>query len=231
VLTGAWSLKAALDLDWDDAGERAQALVRVLEALQRVEAYLKEDLPRADEQEQQQQPAAMGIARGVREQDVLFAEEEEAGVPVLRRGVARERVVSVEDPQMRHGRKSRSVRFSGYNRHVLEDLDTGLLRAVGVTPANAPEAGVTEGIPLELASEGASAGAGGALQGLAAHERRALAQDGVFAGLAEGADGLPGGCGCAVRAWRGGALGEEDVPGVPLAGALHEEHERRAHAT
>src|SRR5215208_5214830 len=33
VLTRARSLKAALDLDWDDAGERAQALLRVLEAL------------------------------------------------------------------------------------------------------------------------------------------------------------------------------------------------------
>jgi hypothetical protein len=46
---------------------------------------------------------------------------------------------------MRHGRKSRSHRFEGYKRHVLRDLDTGLVRAVGVTPANAPEAKVTEG--------------------------------------------------------------------------------------
>ena len=43
---------------------------------------------------------------------------------------------------MRHGRKSRSVRFYGYKRHVLKDLDSGLVRAVGVTPANAPEASV-----------------------------------------------------------------------------------------
>ena len=54
---------------------------------------------------------------------------------------------------MRHGRKSRSVRFSGYKRHVLRDLDTGLLRAVGVTPANAPEASVTEGISRDLAHQ------------------------------------------------------------------------------
>ena len=78
----------------------------------------------------------MGIetARRVRAQEVEQRAAE--GPPVLRRGVARERLVSVEDPQMRHGRKSRSVRFSGYKRHVLRDLDTGLLRA-GVTPANA----------------------------------------------------------------------------------------------
>jgi hypothetical protein len=67
--------------------------------------------------------------------------------------VARERQVSVEDPEMRHGRKSRSHRFEGYKRHVLRDLDTGLVRAVGVTPANAPEAKVTEGIARDLAAQ------------------------------------------------------------------------------
>jgi Transposase DDE domain len=75
------------------------------------------------------------------------------GLPGLRRGVARERQVSVEDPEMRHGRKSRSHRFEGYKRHVLRDLDTGLVRAVGVTPANAPEAKVTEGIARDLAAQ------------------------------------------------------------------------------
>ncbi len=150
VLTEAGSLKAALDLDWDDPGERGAALVRVLEALESVEAYLDDLLPRPDDE---RQPAAIGIARRVREQDVLLPEEESEGAPVLRRGVARERLVSVEDPQMRHGRKSKSVRFSGYKRHVLRDLDTGVVRAVGVTPANAPEASVTEGIARDLARQ------------------------------------------------------------------------------
>jgi len=59
----------------------------------------------------------------------------------------------VEDPEMRHGRKSRSHRFEGYKRHVLRDLDTGLVRAVGVTPANAPEAKVTEGLARDLAAQ------------------------------------------------------------------------------
>ena len=54
---------------------------------------------------------------------------------------------------MRNGRKSRSVRFSAYERHVLQDVDTGLVRTVGVTLANAPEASVTKGIALDLAPE------------------------------------------------------------------------------
>jgi hypothetical protein len=41
---------------------------------------------------------------------------------------------------MRHGRKSRSHLIDGYKRHVLCDLDSGLVCAVGVTAANLPEA-------------------------------------------------------------------------------------------
>jgi transposase len=55
---------------------------------------------------------------------------------------------------MRHGRKSRSVLFNGYKRHVLRDLDTGLIPAVGITPANAPEASVTSDISADLDAAG-----------------------------------------------------------------------------
>ncbi|NES23749.1 MAG: transposase, partial [Symploca sp. SIO3E6] len=51
---------------------------------------------------------------------------------------------------MRHGRKNRTQRIDGYKRHVLRDLDSGLVRAVGVTPANAAEATVTEAIATDL---------------------------------------------------------------------------------
>jgi hypothetical protein len=54
---------------------------------------------------------------------------------------------------MRHGRKSRSVLVDGYKRHVLHDLDTGLIRAVGITPANAPEASVTQAISDDLSQQ------------------------------------------------------------------------------
>jgi hypothetical protein len=38
--------------------------------------------------------------------------------------VAPERRVSVEDGEMRHGRKSKSKRFNGFKRHSASDLDT-----------------------------------------------------------------------------------------------------------
>ena len=55
---------------------------------------------------------------------------------------------------MRHGRKSRSVLSDGYKRHVLRDLDTGLVLAVGITAANVPEAAVTDGIVADLDAAG-----------------------------------------------------------------------------
>ena len=54
----------------------------------------------------------------------------------------------MEDPDRRRGRKSRSVLFDGYKRHVRRDLDTGLVSAVGLTPANVPEAAVAGDIAV-----------------------------------------------------------------------------------
>jgi hypothetical protein len=79
---------------------------------------------------------------------------DEAGRPTLRQGVAKDRRISVEDAQMRHGRKSRSQRVDGYKRHIVRDLDRELVRAVGITPANVPEATVSEAILADLAEQG-----------------------------------------------------------------------------
>jgi len=138
------SLKAALDADWDDPAARDQALAEVLGLLGRVEAFV------AGQGGQEAAAAAVRTARQVRDQDVDL----DGPAPALRRGVARDRRISVEDGEMRHGRKSRSVLFDGYKRHVLRDLDTGLVPAVGITAANLPEASVTSGITADLEAAG-----------------------------------------------------------------------------
>jgi len=134
------SLKAALDADWDDPAARDAALARVLGLLDQVEAFT------AGQYGDAAAAAAVAVACQVRDQDVDLT----GPAPALRRGVAGNRRISVEDGQMRHGRKSRSVLFDGYKRHVLRDLDTGLVPAVGITPANAPEASVTDAIAADL---------------------------------------------------------------------------------
>lgn len=146
-LVGGSSLKAALDLDWDDPAQRGQALVTILHALEQAEDWLRSVPPGSDHP---QVSASLAAAQQVRQQDVEVTTQ---GTPRLRQRVAKERRIAVEDAQMRHGRKSKHQRIDGYKRHVLHDLDTGLVRAVGVTPANAPEATVTEGIEADLATQ------------------------------------------------------------------------------
>ena len=51
---------------------------------------------------------------------------------------------------MRHGRKTKSLRIDGYKRHVLTDLDSELVPAVGVTAANVAEAEVADQITADL---------------------------------------------------------------------------------
>jgi transposase len=152
-ILGGSSLKAALDLDWDAPAERMRALVTVLDALGAVERYLGQDAGAADETTAED--AALGAALQVRDQDVEPAAD---GTPTVRRGVARDRRISIEDAEMRHGRKSRSHRVDGYKRHVLRDLDAGLIRAVGITAANAPEASVTVAIVADLDHQAARLG-------------------------------------------------------------------------
>jgi transposase len=140
----ASSLKAALDRDWDDPAARDAALAQVLGLLDQVQAFI------AGQAGTEAAAAAVAVARQVRGQDVDLA----GPAPALRRGVAKNRRISVEDGQMRHGRKSRSALFDGYKRHVLRDLDTGLVPAVGITPANIPEASVTGDITADLDAAG-----------------------------------------------------------------------------
>lgn len=141
------SLKAALDRDWDQQLQKDEALELVLQVLATVQTWVE---TLADQEEKAVAQQGIKIAEQIQEQDVQINEEGKAS---FIKGVAKDRRISIEDSEMRHGRKSRSVRVDGYKRHVLHDLDTGLIRAVGVTPANVAEASVTEAISEDLGQQ------------------------------------------------------------------------------
>lgn len=144
-LVAGSSLKAALDRDWDDPASRVQALRQVIGTLERVEQWLAANPELITEESLV--PECLEAAQQVRRQDVTT---NEAGEAVLVKGVAKDRRISIEDAEMRHGRKSRNVRVDGFKRHIMRDLDSELVVAVGITPANAPEASVAEGIKSDL---------------------------------------------------------------------------------
>ena len=53
--------------------------------------------------------------------------------------MAPDRLPSLGDPEMRHGRKTRTKPFSGYKRHVLTVLGADIIVGAVARPANEPE--------------------------------------------------------------------------------------------
>jgi len=126
------SIKAALDVDWSDPEEKARALRLLVSQLDDLEAWVERHVPAKAQTEVEPHLATL---RQIRAQDI----EDTAKGPRIREGVAHDRRISIEDAEMRHGRKSSSYAFNGYKRHIATDLDAGLIVAVAVTPANLPE--------------------------------------------------------------------------------------------
>ena len=57
----------------------------------------------------------------------------------IREGVAPDRVISVSDPQMRHGRKSSARRFDGHKMDVITDEASELVLGVDIRAGNAAD--------------------------------------------------------------------------------------------
>lgn len=132
------SIKAGLDIDWSDPRQKATAIVIVERQVSSLQQWVERNLD--DAVNAPLRPLIEAIST-VREQDL---ERTEAGQVRIRQGVAVDRRISIQDAQMRHGRKSRSKRFDGYKEHIARDLDVPAILACSVTPANRPE---EEGAP------------------------------------------------------------------------------------
>lgn len=130
------SVKKALDLEWSAPGTKEKAVDILAQQLDALELWLKETLPEA----MKKPPLKEHVETldQIKNQD-LEPDPSGQGRSRIRQGVAPERRISVEDGEMRHGRKSKSKRINGYKRHIATDLDTDFIMACAVTPANHPE--------------------------------------------------------------------------------------------
>src|SRR5215467_11301545 len=68
----------------------------------------------------------------------------------LKQHVAPDRRISIEDQDIRHGRKSSAKTFNGFKEHFAVDLDSKVIREVVVRPANEPEHEAVELLAAEL---------------------------------------------------------------------------------
>jgi DDE family transposase/transposase-like protein DUF772 len=131
------SLKGTFEVDWSDAEQRRQVLGeivadadRLLERARQARTGLEAGSP-----EEAALLEAAGLLSRVLVQDV---ERRDDG-PDLRQGVAEDRLVSVHDPEMRHGRKSKTKRFDGHKAALATDTDSQLITAVAVLAGNAQD--------------------------------------------------------------------------------------------
>ena len=103
------SVKGEAAIDWSDRQARAALLAGIVAAAELLGQLLLQDVERA-----------------------------EGGVS-LKDGVSRDRMMSVHDPEMRHGHKSSSRRFDGHKAAIVVDTGSQLITAVDVLPGNAPD--------------------------------------------------------------------------------------------
>ena len=125
------------EIDWEDRAARK----RELNQLVRDAELALSELPAENAG-----PAAEGareLLRRVAKQDV---EEDGEGGVRIRQGVAKDRVVSTVDADMRHGHKSSAGRWDGYKKHLTAEPETELITAVEVSAANANDA--EQALPL-----------------------------------------------------------------------------------
>jgi hypothetical protein len=148
TLVGHSSLKAALDLNWGEPSAKEQALRLVLEEVDRWKRWLEQH---------QSLPEPQAPLREVMEtlvqivaQDTEPDPEGGPGGRRLKKQVAPNRRISIEDKDMRHGRKSSAKTFNGFKEHFVLDLDSRVTRGVVVRPANEPEHEAVELLAPEL---------------------------------------------------------------------------------
>jgi DDE family transposase/transposase-like protein DUF772 len=130
------SVKKGLDVEWSDPDAKAAAIKDLTEQVASLTGWLEKNL--ADEIAKPPLKEHVDTLAQIVSQD-LEPDPNGGGGGRIKEGVAPDRRVSIEDPDMRHGRKSKSKRFNGYKRHLATDLDTTLILACAVTPANRPE--------------------------------------------------------------------------------------------
>lgn len=131
------SLKGEANIDWDDKKARQTFLTQIVADADRVLAMARHVLTGSA-------PASEAYAQVSEAADLLtqLLLQDVTRTPdgaQITAGVAPDRIVSVHDPEMRHGRKSAAKRFDGHKVGIAVDTESGLITAATVVPGNAPD--------------------------------------------------------------------------------------------
>lgn len=129
------SIKGETSIDWDDGGQRKAFLGGIVADADRLLEKARQAL--ADYAEGSSERQRLLEASELLAQLLLQDIERSADGVVIKQGVSPDRVVSVHDPEMRHGHKSKSRLFDGHKAAVAVDPESQLITAATVLPGNA----------------------------------------------------------------------------------------------
>ena len=187
------SIKGEATIDWSDRKARAALLGEIVADADRLLELARQAWVELPEDSGQRQSIVDGaeLLGQLLLQDVERksgdgdAADDDDGVSI-RDGVSKDRMLSVHDPELRHGHKSSRRRFNGHKAAIVVDTDSQLITAVDVLPGNAPDnLGALELVEQSEASTGsvveeamgdAAYGDGGTRQTFADAGRRLVAK-------------------------------------------------------
>ena len=141
------SIKGEAGIDWSDCKARETLLAAIVAGADRLLELSRQAqgaLPEGSD-ERQEIVAAAELLGQLLLQSLPPARSGDVerkscdGGASLKDGVSKDRMMSVHDPEMRHGHKSSSKRFDGHKAAIVVDTGTQLITALEVLPGNAPD--------------------------------------------------------------------------------------------
>ena len=125
-----YSKKEKEDVLWDDAVARQKLLNQLVNDSRALRKAI-DDNPEMELSEEEK--AAFEVLCTITEQDI---EPIASGEVAIKQGVAKDRIISAHDPEMRHGHKTSKGRFNGHKAQIMTDEASEIITNVGVTPGN-----------------------------------------------------------------------------------------------
>ncbi len=137
----ARSIKGAASIDWSDEEQRNKLLTQEVRDADRVGELVAHLHQRMGLPQEVQQAAS--LLKQVARQDV---EELEDGTFRIAKGTVKDRIISITDPEARHGRKCASKTIRGFKTHITGTIQSQFVTGIAITHAGIHDAKPTQGL-------------------------------------------------------------------------------------
>jgi hypothetical protein len=125
------SVKGSADIDWSDKDARESFLTLIVGDARKL-------LEMANGQGPQVKDAADLLSKLLL-QDVEEGNSDDPPTATIKEGTAKGRIPSATDPDVRHGRKSKSKRFTGHKAAIVTEITSGIIVGLETLAGDAPD--------------------------------------------------------------------------------------------